>query len=97
MRESRKSEYGNGKHEYASTSRVMNTLAERKKNNASKFPVRIEVELASSVTPKTRFTFEVVEYGFESQFNKAPSCIEVELNAYPPMGVPSQRIEVDLR
>ena len=31
MRESRKSEYGNGKHEYASTSRVMNTLAERKK------------------------------------------------------------------
>ena len=96
MRESRKSEYGNGKHEYASTSRVMNTLAERKKN-ASKFPVRIEVELASSVTPKTRFTCEVVEYGFESQFNKAHSCIEVELNAYPPMGVPSQRIEVDLR
>ena len=74
----------------------MNTLAERKKN-ASKFPVRIEVELASSVTPKTRFTCEVVEYGFESQFNKAYSCIEVELNAYPPMGVPSQRIEVDLR
>ena len=69
----------------------------KEKKNASKFPVRIEVELASSVTPKTRFTFEVVEYGFESQFNKAYSCIEVELNAYPPVGVPSQRIEVDLR
>ena len=42
MRESKKSEYGDGKFEYASTSRVVNTLAEKKK--ASKFPLRIEVD-----------------------------------------------------
>ena len=41
MRESKKSEYDDGKFEYASTSRVVNTLAEKK---ASKFPLRIEVD-----------------------------------------------------
>ena len=50
MRESKKSEYGDGKFEYASTSIVVNTLAEKKKLVNSRSGLRSTL---TSNIPKT--------------------------------------------